>query len=136
MGVVRWEILAGILSLAAAVVHGGLTPAHFAEWWGYGVFFAVAATCQALLGLALLVRATDDPAVQRKIVFLGLFGQLALIGFYIVTRTIGIPLGPSAGQTEGIAVVDLVTLVLEIVCALALASRLSSTLSPPPSEAA
>lgn len=46
--------LAGALSLVAALAHLWVTPEHFEEWWGYGVFFLVAALVQGLYGAALL----------------------------------------------------------------------------------
>lgn len=114
----RARRLAGALSLLAAFVHGGLTPEHFTEWWGYGAFFAVAATAQALLGLALLLDAVPDPRARRAVWRLGLVGQLLLVAMYVLTRTVGIPLvGPSAGSIEEVAPIDVLAVGMELACA-------------------
>jgi hypothetical protein len=34
------------LSLIAGLIHLWVVPEHFEEWWGYGVFFLVAALAQ------------------------------------------------------------------------------------------
>ena len=39
---------AATLSLLAGLIHLWVTPEHFEEWWGYGVFFLVAAAAQIL----------------------------------------------------------------------------------------
>lgn len=121
----RGEIIAAITSLGGAFVHGGLTPTHFNEWWGYGMFFAVASVAQTILALALLVDPFDEsklriPKVQAtRIVYLvGAVGQLVLVAFYALTRTVGIPLfGPSAGKIEAVALIDLVAQGFELTCA-------------------
>jgi hypothetical protein len=112
------------MSIAAGAVHAGLGPEHFAEWWGYGAFFVVAATAQVLLGLALLTDAIDpkgvaNPArVKRWMYALGAVGQVALIALYVVTRTTGIPwLGPQAGVVEEVAPLDIITKIIEAGCA-------------------
>lgn len=99
--------------------HGGLISQHFTEWWGYGVFFAAAATAQTLFGLAILTRALDGievrySSVYRAFYMAGIVGNAALLGMYFVSRTIGIPSGPSEGEVEPVAIVDLVTKVLEV----------------------
>jgi hypothetical protein len=98
---------AGILSLAAGLVHADLGPAHFRVWWGYGLFFAIAALAQIVLGLALLMDALPR---MRPVYVAGIVGDLALIGLYVLTRTAGIPLlGPAAGGVESVAPLDVVT---------------------------
>jgi hypothetical protein len=113
------ERVAGTLSLGAAIVHGGLSPAHFAEWWGYGVVFAAAAVAQTLLGLALLLDAVDPAqpgarTTERVMLAMGIVGNTLLVALYLVTRTFGIPVGPGAGETEAIAPIDVATQAMEI----------------------
>lgn len=119
----------GSLSLAAGAIHGGVSVEHFAEWWGYGVFFVAAATCQMVLGLALLTNAVnpkDAGASWRRLwglmVWLGIVGNLLIVGLYAVTRTTGIPfLGPDAGKVEELSGIDVVTTLLEVVTVVLLA---------------
>jgi hypothetical protein len=117
-GLERW---AGALSIAASLVHGGLTQAHFAEWWGYGAFFLVASTAQLVLGLALLLDPFDPAKLsvpmrtaKRRLYATGLVGMAALVVFYVVTRVVGIPGGPHAGEVEAVAPIDLVAKAAEL----------------------
>ena len=97
------------LSLAAAVGHLWSMPPHFEEWVGYGLFFLFVAFVQGAYALALLRWPT------KPVLFAGIAGNLAVVGFYIVTRTAGVPLlGPHAGHVESVAAVDLTVAVAEL----------------------
>ena len=125
----RLERFAGVLSLLAGSVHGLVTPAHFAEWWGYGLFFVFAATAQVLFGIALLTNAVNANdfgprwlAMKRALAAAGIVGNLLIMGVYVVTRTVGIPwFGPEAGEVEAVGPVDLVSKGLELALVVALA---------------
>jgi hypothetical protein len=97
-----WERGAGVASLVAALVHGGLAPEHFAEWWGYGAFFVVAGAAQAVLGLALALDAFGDDLRARRTLWLaGAVGNALLVLLYLASRTVGVPFaGPEAGEVE------------------------------------
>lgn len=123
--------LAGSLSVTAALVHFAVTAEHFAEWWGYGVFFLIVAAAQLLYGAALLSRAWGiTPAsisarggsIHAPLFYAtGILGNLFLIALYIVTRTSGIPLGPSAGQVEAMNWVDIGSKAVEMLLVFCLA---------------
>jgi hypothetical protein len=89
------------LSLIAGLIHLWVMPEHFEEWWGYGVFFLVAAAAQ--IGyIPILLRWPN-----RTIFVLGIAGNSAIILLYLLTRVVGIPLfGPEAGEVEGVGFVD------------------------------
>lgn len=106
----------GWASILAGLAHGGLAPAHFEEWWGYGVFFAFTAAAQALFGLAVAMDAVPAPRTRRRLLAAGAAGNALLVAFYVWTRTVGVPfLGPEAGEVEAVAVLDVVVLLLEAV---------------------
>ena len=117
------EVAAGLLFLLAAGAHGSLTAEHFAEWWGYGLFFLFSGALQAVWGLALLTRAINpkDSGVHwhRLLTWfyvLGIAGNLFTIVLYVVTRTYGIPFfGTQAGEVEAVAPIDVVTKIAEAV---------------------
>ncbi|MEA3202225.1 MAG: hypothetical protein QOE90_3653 [Thermoplasmata archaeon] len=115
----RAERVAAFLSLGAGLVHGGLGPEHFAEWWGYGAFFAAAATAQILFGLALLTHATgtleeERPWIRRAVRAAGIAGNALILALYVTTRVVGIPLfGPQAGTVEPVAPLDVVAATAE-----------------------
>ena len=93
---------AAALSLVAALIHLWVMPEHFREWWGYGAFFLASAVAQVLYVPLLLRRPS------RKILLLGVGGNLAIVSLYLLTRTVGIPLfGPHAGEVEGAGFMDL-----------------------------
>ena len=83
-----------ILSGVAAGIHLGVAPQHFAEWWGYGAFFVLAAVGECAL-IALLALRPRAWVVQA-----GIWASLATMLMYLVSRTSGIPLGPQAGVVE------------------------------------
>lgn len=113
----RLECWAGFFFFIAAAAHGFLSPAHFEEWWGYGIFFAVAGVIQAVWGLALFTHAInpkDSGAKWRPLTtglyVLGILGNLFTMILYVVSRTYGVPFfGPEAGVVEAVAPVDVVT---------------------------
>lgn len=113
------------LSIAAALVHGAVTPEHLSEWWGYGLFFFVAAIAQGLYGLALLLEPwrwdetggirEDGDRYSRSVYLLGAAGNAVIIGLYVVTRTVGIPFfGPEAGEVEPVTPISLVSKMIEL----------------------
>ena len=109
------RVVAG-LSLGAALVHLWVIPGHFAEWWGYGVFFSLVAGFQGLYGVALL----RWPG--RRLFLLGIGGNLAVVLLYVVTRTVGIPFfGPHAGEVEAVGMLDLSATMAEVALVIVLA---------------
>lgn len=114
---------AGFLSLVAAVVHAGVAPSHFAEWWGFGLFFAAAAAGQAIFGLALLLDAFADGA-EGRVVLVGVSVTTLIVLVYVASRTVGVPFGPGGGGREPVGPADAVATAAELgVLALLLARR-------------
>ena len=118
----RWR--AGSLSVAAGVAHGLVAPEHFREWWGYGLFFGLAAIAQVFYGGLLVLApwrydATGGlrPATtrtDRMVYAIGALGTAVLIVLYVISRSVGIPfLGPEAGRIEPITPAGIVTKLLE-----------------------
>jgi hypothetical protein len=124
----RWElgnllvVGAALLSVGAAAIHFAVGPEHFREYWGFGVFFVVVAWLQLAFAAAALVRA------QRAIVVGAAIGNALVVVIWIVSRTIGIPLGPEPGTAESATVIDLMATAFELVivvcCIGSLASRI------------
>jgi len=85
-----------VLSGVAAGIHLGVAPEHFAEWWGYGAFFVLAAMGECAL-VALLALRPRPWVVQA-----GIWASLATMLMYLVSRTSGIPLGPETGVVEAV----------------------------------
>jgi len=109
------ERLVGVCVVASGSAHGLVTQQHFQEWWGYGVFFLATAICLIAYGLALITDAIDPRympgdvnRIRRFMYAVGAIGIVSILGLYLVTRTIGIPLGPGSGSVESVGVIDLV----------------------------
>jgi len=127
--------------MAAAVIHGAAAPEHFNEWWGYGIFFLLAATGQVFYGILLFVepwkydqrgRIREGGARKtRSYSLLGIAGNSAIVALYLLTRTVGIPFfGPEAGQVEPVTVIGLVSKAVEI-WLIACLVRLMRSIPPP-----
>jgi hypothetical protein len=96
-----------ILSLGAAAVHVFVIEAHLAEYWLFGVFFAVLAALQAAWAVAVLLRPT------RRLLSWGAVGNAIVVGVWLVSRTVGLPLGPEAGSPEAVGFIDTAATVFE-----------------------
>lgn len=106
----RWLVgTTAALSLAAALLHFLVMPEHFAEWWGYGVFFLVAAVAQTGFAIVVLRRPADC-----RLLWAGVLGNLAIIALWAWTRTVGIPpVGPHAGEVEAVGAIDVASKITE-----------------------
>ena len=105
-----WRVYAIGFSAGAGFIHLMAAPEHFALWWGYGLFFLVAAAAQIVYGVVL---ALDEPSLGW--LKAGLLGNSVIIGLYLVTRTVGIPLvGPARGGVEPVGLVDVISKAAEL----------------------
>jgi hypothetical protein len=107
---------AAALSVTAALIHFSVAPAHFGEYWGFGAFFAVVAVLQ--LGWAELVR---RGTASERLLALGAAGNLAVAVVWLLSRSVGLPIGPDAGQAEGVGIHDALATLDEIGIALLVA---------------
>src|ERR1700694_4894031 len=88
-----WWLLAAC-SLGAAAVHFAYSPAHFAEYWLYGLFFVVGAWLQVLWAFAIVMRS------RRWLVLGGAALNAAIVAVWIASRTVGVWVGPNATVKE------------------------------------
>ncbi len=100
--------LAVALTIGAAMIHVWAMPEHFEEWWFYGVLFLLVALLQGFYGVALWLWG------GRTVFILGMGGNLAVVVFYLVTRTMGVPFGPHAGEVEAVGGLDLAATMFEV----------------------
>ena len=101
-------ILAAGLSLGAAAIHFAVIGEHYAEYPPYGVAFIVFAWFQ--VGWA--VRYVVHP--RRALARLAIVVNVGAIVVWVVSRVIGLPLGPEPGATEPVGPLDLVAAALEL----------------------
>jgi hypothetical protein len=103
--------LVALAGVAAAGIHFVVMPEHFEESTLYGLFFAVTATTQLLYSGWLLARPS------RALLTAGAVGNIAIVVLWLVTRLIGIPLGPGAGTTEEFGGLDILASGFELTVA-------------------
>jgi hypothetical protein len=87
----RWTL--ALLSFGAAVMHFANTPAHFDTYWLYGLFFATVAWAQFAWGLAILIKPS------RALLYAGLLNGV-VVAVFVLSRTVGVVVGPMASTTE------------------------------------
>jgi hypothetical protein len=120
--VMRWW--AAFASLGAGIIHLTVVSEHAAEWWLYGVFFMVLAIVQ----IAWAVQAMESDPIPAPLLFAAV--NVAIVGLWFVSRTVGLPVGPERWAAEAVATPDLVCTALEAVVVLLLVR----TLRRPPSD--
>jgi hypothetical protein len=104
----RAAIAAALFSAGAASIHYAVVADHLEEWWVFGVFFAAMGVAQ-LLWAALVVASPS-----QLLIWLGVFGNAAIVALWIVTRTAGTLVGPDAHTPESVAVADSVATAFEL----------------------
>jgi hypothetical protein len=110
-----WALTAAaLLSVAAGYVHLAYVQSHWREWWAYGVFFLATGSGQ-LLYAPLILRWP-----RAWLLLVGIVGNVAIVGMYLISRTAGPPLGPHAHIAERAGAVDVAVTTAEIalVCVL------------------
>ncbi len=108
-------VIASVATAGSALVHFAVAPEHFAEWWGFGLFFVLCAEVQ--LGWALLLGRIRS----KRMLAVGIAGSLALVAVWALSRTTGLPFGPEPGVPEEIGLPDVVSVILELITAAACA---------------
>jgi hypothetical protein len=82
-----WRAIAAFSSLAAAIVHAEVFPHHLEESLLVGAFFIVVAAAQGVWAFRVVKAVTAHQLVA------GIIGNLALIGVWAASRTVGLPFG-------------------------------------------
>jgi hypothetical protein len=101
-------LVAAALSAGAGIVHAMVSPEHFSQDLLYGAFFGAAAAAQ--IGWSALAAVRPHLPVMLA----GVFGNSAVLCLWMLTRTVGVPLGVAAGQREPVGMLDVVCGLLEL----------------------
>jgi hypothetical protein len=113
---IRYSI-AGLM-LGAAGIHFAMMGEHAGVSWTHGLFFAALAWAQVAIATAILVRPS------RVVALTAIAVNAAIIGIWVVTRTVGIAIG-SDGTPEAWGRVDIVCATFEGLAIVASAMLLS-----------
>lgn len=100
------------LSFGAALIHGSVMAAHFREWWLYGLFFAIVTPLQ----LAWTAGVVRRPS-RTRLLSVGAVGNLLVVGTWALSRTVGMPFGPDAGEAEAVGLKDVLASLDEVALA-------------------
>jgi hypothetical protein len=93
-------IAVGLASAGAGAIHFAVIRDHLDEYWFYGLFFIVTALIQLVWATAIVVRPTT------LLLALGIVVNAGIIASWVVTRTVGLLIGPSADEVEPVALAD------------------------------
>jgi hypothetical protein len=102
---VGWLLAA--CSLGAAALHFAYSPSHLAEYWLYGVFFVVLAWSQMLWAFGVVFRPS------RRLLVAGIAANATVIVVWVLSRTVGVWLGPNATVSEAATYPDILSTALE-----------------------
>lgn len=101
--------IVAVSSVLAGLIHYAVVPEHRSEWVVYAVFFTLLGAFQ------LIWAATVWIARRRPVLIVGALVNAVAIGLWIVTRTVGLPFGPEAGEAEAAGVIDVLCVLAEAV---------------------
>jgi len=111
---VRSQTLVAVatLSVAAGVIHAVAMIDHFSHYWLYGVFFLVVTYAQVLWGIWVY---RHQP--NRRVLVAGAAGSLAISAVWLVSRTVGVPIGPDTWNPERVGIMDVMATIDQIAIA-------------------
>jgi len=98
---------AALLTLGAAAVHFAVAHEHLAEYMPYGVFFIGLGIVQVGLAAAIVV------VPSRRLFAIAAAGTGMVMGIWLLSRTVGMPIGPIPWSPEPAGFTDVVTTLLE-----------------------
>jgi hypothetical protein len=107
--------LAAAVSVSSAVIHVSASVHHFSEYWLFGTLFLVAAAAE--IAWSARVWRHDSPALLVA----GAVLQLGVVAVWVWSRTMGLPIGPDAGEAERIGALDVQSTVDELLTVLLVA---------------
>jgi hypothetical protein len=94
--------------LGSGLIHAAVVPEHLQEWTAAGVFFAVLTVASVLLAALVLRRPTRPAFAMSALV------SVIPILLWVVSRSVGLPIGPEPGVPEAIGLADLAACALEL----------------------
>jgi FtsP/CotA-like multicopper oxidase with cupredoxin domain len=100
---------AALLTVGAGLIHLAAAPEHLREYVPFGLFFLAVGAAQILLAVELALRPT------RRLALVLMAGTFLMVILWLVSRTIGLPIGPTPGQPEDIGLTDVICQVMEII---------------------
>jgi hypothetical protein len=116
---VRLLLVAGLTATAA--VHAAVIREHLTHWQPAGLTFALLTLTELTVAAVLLTRR------HRNILHAAAAVSAAPLGVWLLTRTIGLPIGPTAGTRVGTGLPEDMAVILEVATLLGALALLHST---------
>jgi len=104
-----WLVRATVLAGSLGIIHLLATPLYFGQWLGYGMVFVAIAVLQVMYSMVLAVNPPN-----RIYLWAGIAGNALIVAVWLVTRTVGVPMGPMAGEVLPIGFLDGLAQALEV----------------------
>jgi len=101
-------VLLAALSWVAALIHAVVVPEHWQEYRPYAVCFTALAAAQA--GWSIAVFRGPTPTLLRA----GAVLSAGVVAVWVLSRTVGLPLGPEPGRPEAVGVIDVAATLAEL----------------------
>jgi hypothetical protein len=111
-------VLVAALAFVGALIHVGAAVDHWVEYHLYTLVFSSLAALQTCWAVLILRGAS------QRVLVLGCVLQLGIVGLWAVSRTVGVPLPPTAWTPEEIGIADLIETIGELTTVLAVLSVL------------
>lgn len=105
-------VLLVVISACAGVIHAKAMFDHATHYWLFGVFFGLLTYAQVLWAV-MSYRKPDDRRTWMPVAV----GSLAVVGIWIVSRSVGLPIGPWAGRAEALGIADISASIDELILA-------------------
>jgi hypothetical protein len=115
----------GALSIVTGVLHAKAMVDHASHYWPFGVCFGLLTCWQTGWG----VRAYRAQLSRRALVA-GAWVNVAVVLVWLTSRTVGVPIGPWAGEPEALGMIDIMASLDELVIVAMVASLVSATRLP------
>lgn len=115
----------GALWIVTGALHAKAMVDHAAHYWLFGVCFGLLMCWQTVWG----VRAYRL-ALGRRALLAGAWVNAAVVVIWLISRTVGMPIGPWAGRSEAIGVIDTMVSLDELVIVALVASLVSASDHP------
>lgn len=100
--------VATAISLGAAAIHLSVIQSHLDEGLEFAAFFLVTGWFQMVWPIAYLLRRSRSVALVAIVVNLG------IVGVWVVSRTVGMPFGPTPWVAQSIGFADILATAMEL----------------------
>jgi hypothetical protein len=115
----------GTLSIVAGMLHAKAMVDHATHYWPFGVFFGLLTCWQTAWGVGACRARLHRPALVA-----GAWVNAGVVLLWLISRTVGLPIGPWAGEPEAVGMIDIMASLDELLIVAMVASLVSAVRRP------